>query len=81
MNRNIIDTNNYNMATVELEHGTETLKAVEKISEFISTLNISPDSNNKLVSMMMEQLTTTGREQFLKGFETGVKIVGNAKKR
>jgi|GEM_PF-1734172 hypothetical protein len=81
MNSNIIDANTYNMATMQLEHGKETLRVVDEISEFLTTLNISPDNNNKLVSMMTEQLVIAEREQFLNGFETAIKILKNAEGR
>lgn len=81
MNSNIIDANNYNMATMQLEHGKETLRVVDEISEFLTSLNISPDNHNKLVSMMTEQLVIAEREQFLNGFETAIKILKNAEDR
>lgn len=81
MNSNIIVANTYNMDTMQLEHGKETLRVVDEISEFLTTLNISPDNNNKLVSMMTEQLVIAEREQFLNGFETAIKILKNAEGR
>lgn len=81
MNSNIIDANNYNMATMKLDHGKETLRAVDETREFLTTLNILPDNNNKLVSMMTEQLVIAEREQFLNGFETAIKILKNAEDR
>lgn len=74
MNSNIIDANNYNMATMKLDHGKETLRAVDETREFLTTLNILPDNNNKLVSMMTEQLVIAEREQFLAGFDLGLKM-------
>lgn len=81
MNDNIIELNSYADAAIELEHGPNTLKTVKELSDFVATLNILPDNNNKLVSMMTEQLVIAEREQFLNGFETAIKILKNAEGR
>lgn len=81
MNDNIIELNSYADAAIELEHGPNTLKTVKELSDFVATLNILPDNNNKLVSMMTEQLVIAEREQFLNGFETAIKILKNAEDR
>ena len=81
MNDNIIELNSYADAAIELEHGPNTLKIAKELSDFVATLNILPDNNNKLVSMMTEQLVIAEREQFLNGFETAIKILKNAEDR
>jgi len=81
MNDNRIELNSYTDEAIELEHGPNTLKTIKELSDFVATLNILPDNNNKLVSMMTEQLVIAEREQFLKGFETAIKILKNAEDR
>lgn len=59
---------------VVIEHGEETLKIAKKLSDLVAGLPLSRADNDKLVHMMKDQLTVAEREQFLKGFDLGLKM-------
>ena len=59
---------------VVIEHGKETLKVAKELSDLVAGLPLSRTDSNKLVYLMKDQLITAEREQFLAGFDLGLKM-------
>lgn len=78
MDDDIIELNRYADTAIELEHGPDTLKIAKELSDFVATLNISHKDNDKLVYLMRDQLLAAEHEQFLAGFDLGLKIAKTA---
>ena len=57
---------------IVLEHGEQTMAAVEEVSKYIETLNLPREKNNELVSKLIELLTAAEREQFIDGLRVGI---------
>lgn len=59
---------------VVITHGEETLKIAKELSSLIAGLPLSLADNDKLVYLMKDQLMAAEREQFLAGFDLGLKM-------
>ena len=59
---------------VVITHGEETLKIAKKLNDLIARLPICLADNNRLVYLMKDQLMAAEREQFLAGFDLGLKM-------
>jgi hypothetical protein len=59
---------------VVITHGEETLKIAKKLSVLLARLPICLADNNRLVHLIKDQLVTAEREQFLAGFDLGLKM-------
>ena len=62
-----------------IEHGEETLKVAKELSDLVAGLPLSHTDNDKLVHLMKDQLITAEREQFLAGFDLGLKMADTFK--
>lgn len=59
---------------VIITHGVETLKIAKELNDLILGLPLSLADNDKLVYLMKDQLVAAEREQFLAGFDLGLKM-------
>ena len=59
---------------VIITHGVETLKIAKELNDLILGLPLSLVDNDKLVYLMKDQLVAAEREQFLAGFDLGLKM-------
>ena len=59
---------------VIITHGVETLKIAKELNDLILGLPLSLADNDKLVYLMKDQLVAAEREQFLNGFNLGLKM-------
>lgn len=59
---------------VVITHGEETLKIAKELSSLIAGLPLSLADNDKPVYLMKDQLMAAEREQFLAGFDLGLKM-------
>lgn len=59
---------------VIITHGVETLKIAKELNDLILGLPLSVADNDKLVYLMKDQLIAAEREQFLAGFDLGLKM-------
>lgn len=59
---------------VVITHGVETLKIAKELDGLIASLPICLADNDRLVYLMNGQLMAAEREQFLAGFDLGLKM-------
>lgn len=59
---------------VIITHGVETLKIAKELNDLILGLPLSIADNDRLVYLMKDQLIAAEREQFLAGFDLGLKM-------
>jgi hypothetical protein len=59
---------------VVITHGEETLKIAKELSNLIAGLPLCLADNDRLVYLMKDQLMAAEREQFLAGFDLGLKM-------
>lgn len=59
---------------VIITHGVETLKIAKELNDLILGLPLSIADNDRLVYLMKDQLVAAEREQFLAGFDLGLKM-------
>ena len=59
---------------VVITHGEETLKIAKELDGLIARLPLCLADNNRLVYLMKDQLVAAEREQFLAGFDLGLKM-------
>lgn len=59
---------------VIITHGEETLKIAKELNDLILGLPLSIADNDRLVYLMKDQLVAAEREQFLAGFDLGLKM-------
>lgn len=74
MNKNIIDNNCLEDAYITTDRSEKFIKIAKDLGEFIKTLPLSVEDNNKLVYMMIEQITTAEHDAFLQGCDLGIKL-------
>lgn len=74
MNKNIIDNNCLEDTYITADRSEKFMKIAKELSEFIKKLPVSVEDNNKLVYMMIEQVTTAEHDAFLQGCDLGIKL-------
>ena len=80
MVKKIFDEVEESMGFMIIEHGPETLEVVKELSDFVANLPLSHADNDKLIHLMTDQLEVAEREQFLRGFDLGVRLTKDFEK-
>lgn len=58
-----------------ISHGPETMEIARKLSDYVKSLPLGTDQNDKLVYMMRDQVLMAEHEQYIAGFIECMKIV------
>lgn len=69
-----------NEQAIVVFRGRETLDAVDNVSNYINQLPLNQSDNDKLLNLLTIMLVTAEREQYLKGFSTGIKFLNDEQK-
>ena len=56
---------------IVLDKGEMFLKATKEVSEYLETLPLTKEQNNKLVALMVENVGQARQDAFMQGFQMG----------
>ena len=62
--------------SIQIERTQEFLEAAKRLSDFISSLPLNKEQNDRLVHEMIEQIQLAERSAFMQGFEIGLEWKG-----
>ena len=65
----------YTDYVITLKRGTQTEDAVENVSNYLLSLNLTDEENNRLVDLMKIMLMAAETEQYAQGFCDGCKMM------
>ena len=60
------------VVTVSVDHSEEFLQSAKQLMDFISSLPIDQESNERLVGLLMEHVRTAEHDAVIIGFRSGV---------
>ncbi|VYT17475.1 Uncharacterised protein [uncultured Anaerotruncus sp.] len=71
---NIVENQTEEIPAIPIERGEEFYQAAKELSEFIHSLPLSVEDNDRLIGMMVDQVLSAEWNAFSKGLRMGVDL-------
>lgn len=81
-NNELVEVTAEHEAVIVLKRGAMTEDAINNVSNYLRSLSLSAEENNRMIDLMKVMLLAAEHEQYLQGFSDGCSLIheGNNKK-
>lgn len=74
-NNELVEVTAEHEAVMVLKRGTMTEDAINNVSDYLRSLSLSAEENNRMIDLMKVMLLAAEQEQYLQGFSDGCSLI------